>query len=133
MTSENYSRMMMRARDGRLGGSNLVLALCLLIAAGCMIVGLWMAFGPWSVDIHGTSFGCSSPFAGRYLGGSQDAMAVGAYTCNGHAGGRRLMAILFGGGGLIILFATTTWLAFSGYREQKRLLRRHTERSMSPS
>lgn len=124
----------MRARNGRFGGANLVLASCLLIAVGCMVVGFWFAFGPWSVDVHGTSFGCSSPFAGRYLGGSQDAMAVGSYTCNGQASGRRLMAIAFGGCGLILLIATTGWLALSGYREQRHLLRSHNaQRSVSRS
>lgn len=56
-------------------------------------------------------------------------MAVGSYTCNAQAASRRVMAILFGGGGLLLLFATTSWLALSGYREQKALLRRHPDES----
>ena len=61
-----------------------------------------MAIGPWTVHVFGQSYGCGSPFMGRYssLG---DPMATASFACHLQAPNRRTVALVSGGVGALLL------------------------------
>jgi hypothetical protein len=74
-----------------------------ILVVGLLLVGVWWAVGPWSVNIRGRSYGCGSAFMGRFNGGSLDPMASAAYACHDQAENRRVLAYFFGGLGAALL------------------------------
>lgn len=74
-------------------------------AIGVVLVGvaLWMAVGPWSVHVYGQSYGCGSPFMGRYIGSHGDPGAQASFACLQQAANRRTLALIAGGVGVVVL------------------------------
>ena len=74
-------------------------------AIGIVLVGIgvWMAVGPWTVHVYGQSYGCGSPFMGRYTGSHGDPGAQASFACLQQAANRRTVALVSGGVGVVLL------------------------------
>ena len=73
---------------------------------GVVLVGLavWMAVGPWTVHFYGQTYGCGSPFMGRYTGSHGDPGAQASFAWLQQAANRRTVALVSGStGGILIV------------------------------
>jgi hypothetical protein len=52
-----------------------------------LAVALWLTVGPWAVIVRGESYGCGSPFMGRYRS-VPDPVATAAVACHLQAANR---------------------------------------------
>jgi hypothetical protein len=86
-----------------------------LLGLGSVVAAFWEAVGPFSVSSNGQSFGCGSPFLGRYIASGGDPGAMLPYMCIQDAPGRRFLAFLLSGVGLVVL------LGIAAYAYQKEL------------
>lgn len=93
-------------------------------AIGLVLVGvaLWMAVGPWTVHVYGQSYGCGSPFMGRYLGSHGDPGARAAYACLEQAANRRTLALGSGGLGAVLLVVAMLGLRRGKVSDHPRVL-----------
>lgn len=57
-----------------------------------VLVALWFTIGPWSVTVGGASYGCGSPFMGRYRSVA-DPAATASAACHLQADGRLHIAV----------------------------------------
>ena len=75
----------------------------------------WEALGRFSVTTDGQSYGCGSPFLGRWFQSDYDPMATLAVMCGSAAPERRLLTFVLGGIGLGLQFAVLGCLAWSNH------------------
>jgi hypothetical protein len=69
-----------------------VLAWCVLVLGGVSaVVAFWFTVGPWTVSSGGQSYGCGSPFMGRYRS-VPDPAATAAEACHLQAANRMHIA-----------------------------------------
>ena len=67
-----------------------------------VVVALWFTIGPWSVTVDGTSYGCGSPFMGRYRSVA-DPAATASAACHLQADGRLHVAMAAWIAGLVLV------------------------------
>lgn len=65
--------------------------ICLVVGVVNVGVAVWFTVGPWTVSVGGVSYGCGSPFMGRYRSVS-DPAATSAAACHLQAANRMHIA-----------------------------------------
>jgi hypothetical protein len=85
-----------------------------VLGVGSVVAAFWEAVGPFSVGSNGQSFGCGSPFLGRYIASGGDPGAMLPYMCLQDAPGRRFLAFLLSSVGLVLLLG----IAAYAYRKE---------------
>lgn len=94
-------------RQPRLPGRVGPIAWVLSAIGACSLTGaFWEAVGPFTVQVPGESFGCGSPFLGRWIGSGGDPGATLAYKCLRAAPGHRYLTFLLAGIGLTCVLGT---------------------------
>ena len=97
-------------------------------AVGIILLGLavWMAVGPWTVHLYGQSYGCGSPFMGRYSHPA-DPMATASVACHLQASNRRTVALASGGVGVVVFVAGALGLLRSRHRRSDLTMARSAD------
>jgi hypothetical protein len=88
----------------------------LVLGSVGVVVALWFTIGPWSVTVGGMSYGCGSPFMGRYRSVA-DPAATASAACHLQADGRLHIAVAAWISGLVLV---TVGVALSTRRRRRR-------------
>jgi hypothetical protein len=84
------------------------------LSATFILIAVWYTIGPWSVNEGGTSFGCGSPFMGRYRSAG-DPMAGGSWACHLQTHNRMVIALIAWCAG-VLLAVVSIFLGMRTYR-----------------
>ena len=87
----------------------------LVLGGVSVVVALWFTVGPWTVSTGGQSYGCGSPFMGRYRA-VPDPAATAAVACHLQAAARMRTADVAWLIGLALLVLGTVLLRRAGRR-----------------
>jgi hypothetical protein len=97
------------SRSGNARNLTVLLGAVTAAGFGFIVAGYWAAIA-LRVNTGDGSYGCGSPFLGRWFSDDYDPMARAAVLCGQAAPGRRALTFAFGGIGLVLLVGIMTFV-----------------------